>query len=201
MFVIRFLESLKPLLEFIHDNQLGQEFKDNFEILLQVLSKTISDKPEKLLHCISESASELQKDLKISELTSKIDDQVEKYSYLESKLFLLEKQLFALKSFKSSETSIDGSLSKKSRIDQTQNHKEVDVSGENEELLAKFNVASAELFELKKLSENRLKELESYQLKNQKLIQELESKNDQVNTTSAIFYFSFFSYVECLRSF
>lgn len=175
-----FLESLKPVQEFIEDNQFEEEFKLNFEFILSILSKILSDKHEKLVPRDIESTSEIQKDLKISELTTKLDDQTEKYGFLESKIFLLEKQIVALKTFKNALNNTDESPSKKPRIDQDQNHTETNEGNGNKDLLAKFNVVSAELLELNKISKNRLIELESFHQENKKLYQELESKNDQV---------------------
>jgi hypothetical protein len=169
---------LKPLQEFLLDNNMGNEMTQNFLFLLGIISKNFNEDHDKINFRAIEPSSEMQKDLVISELESKLNSQVENTNILSNKVFSLQKQIAALKTFKS-ETYAD-SPSKKPRIDQGKDESNDSSDPANQELMTKFKIISVELDELRKIASIHMKELCSLQSGNKNLLEELESKKDQV---------------------
>jgi hypothetical protein len=157
---------------------MDNEMTQNFLFLLGILSKNLSENHDKINFRAIEPSSEIQKDLVISELESKLNSQVENANILSNKVFSLEKQISALKTFKT-ETYAD-SASKKPRFDQGKDESNISSDPANLELMTKFKIVSVELDELRKIASIHMKELCSLQSENKNLLEELESKKDQV---------------------
>lgn len=178
------------------DNGITQ----NFLFLLGILSKNLSENQDKINFRAVESSSEMQKDLVISELDSKLNAQIENANILSNKVFSLEKQIAALKTFKKETNNVD-SPSKRPRTDQDKDEVSDSSNPANQELATKFKIVTVELDELHKISGAHLKELESLQSENRKLLEELESKKDQVLLKTSISVSNIYSFVEYLKSF
>lgn len=171
---------MKPLAEFISENNLDKELNENFLSILNILSAVLSEKSETLKIRPVEPASEIRKELVISELETKLNGQLEKSIMLENKIFSLEKSIFALKTFQNDEMTSSDSPSKRPRLEQGKDSSSISNVSEDQEIMAKLNVTVAELDEYKKISKNHLAELESLQSQNKKLFEELDSKKEQV---------------------
>ena len=149
---------------------------------MKIISKNLLADSEKINIRSICSPSELQKELIISELETKLKNQEEKSVMLENKLFSLEKTIFVLQSSKNDNDicSLE-SPPKQPRIEQDKDEFINRTNNGDQEILIKYNIISAELDELKKISKNHLIELESFYADNIKLKEELEIKRDQVN--------------------
>lgn len=158
--------------------------------ILGILSKTISENHDKINFRAIEPSSEMQKDLDISELESKLNFQVEKSNILSNKVYSLEKQIAFLKAIKTGDNT--DSPSKRPRTDQGKNELTDISDSANQEFLTKFKIASVELDELRKIYGAHMNELRLLQLENMKLLEELESKKDQVFKIRLFLSFNYF---------
>ena len=163
----------------------------NFEAILKLLSISMSEKNKEINVRILESTSELQKELQLSELEAKLNGETERCQMLENKIFSMEKEICVLKNSQKNHESNE-SPSKRPRIDMDKNEPSMETDNISQELMAKYNVAMAELEELKRVSKNHVNELNSLQTENRKLIEDIESKKDQVR--SIISFFVFFDF-------
>ena len=91
----------------------------------------------------------------------------------------MEKQLCVLKNSQNN-NEINESPSKRHRVENDRNEPSKEIENTNQELIAKYSVALVELEELKRISKNHLNELNSLQAENIKLLDDVESKKDQV---------------------
>ena len=146
--------------------------------ILGILSKKLTENHDKINFRAIEPSSEMQKDLDVSELESKLNSQVEKSNILSNRVHSLEKQISVLKAIKTGDST--DSPSKRPRTDQGKNELTDSSESANQELLTKFKIVSAEIDELRKISGTHIKELGLLQSENKKLLEELESKKDQV---------------------
>ena len=157
---------------------IDNELVNNFSDILRVISSALSEKSENIRVQSHEPAAEIQKEIVISELGTKVNEQIEKNLMLENRIFSLEKNIAFLKISRSDENRASDSPSKRPKIDQDDSFNAVD-SG-NQEIVIKLKVTVAELDELKRLSKMHLKELDTLQSQNKTLAEELDSKKEQV---------------------
>lgn len=161
------------------NNHIGSEISQNIIFVLGLLSANMSGAQEKINIRVIEPSSEIQKDLIISEMESKLNSQLEKSEILSNKIFSLEKQIAVLKSINNEAENLD-SPAKRLRTETDINESNDKDESVNQELMTKLKIASVELEELKKISSSRLKELEMIQSEKKKLEEEIESKKEQV---------------------
>lgn len=128
---------------------------------------------------ISAPASELQNDLKISEIETKLNGEIDRCQLLENKIFSMEKQICILKNSQNN-NEVNGSPSKRLRVENDKNELLKEADNTDQDLTAKYNVAMAELEALKLISKNHLNELNFLLVDNKKLLEDVESKRDQV---------------------
>ena len=152
------------------------KFSQDFGSILKLLSNSLS--AEKHFR-ISEPSIELQKELKISEMETKLNGEIDRCKMLENRIFAMEKQLCVLKNSQNN-NEINESPSKRHRVENDRNEPSKEIENTNQELIAKYSVALVELEELKRISKNHLNELNSLQAENIKLLDDVESKKDQV---------------------
>lgn len=129
---------------------------------------------------ISEPAFELQKDLKISEIETKLNEEIDRCQLLENKIFSMEKHICILKNSQNN-NEVNGSPSKRLKVMNDKNAPSKEDDNTDHDLTAKYNVAMAELEAIKLISKNHLNELNSLQVDNKKLLEDVESKRGQVN--------------------
>ena len=171
---------LLPVSEFIKNSGLDSDFNQNFVAILKLLSKALSEKHEEMNIRISSSASELQKELHISEVETKLSAQIDRCQMLENKIFSMEKQLCALKYSPQNNNEVNESPLKKHKNENDKNELSKEADSTNQDLVARHNVAMAELEELKRISKIHVDELKSLQIENKALLEDVESKKDQV---------------------
>lgn len=148
--------------------------------VLSIISSKLLGNEEKFSIRPIEPTSEIQKELVISEMETKLNHEIGNSNILYNKIFLLEKQIAALKCLKNSTDTTESSF-KRPRTDQVTDEPAGNNSDfVNQELSTKFKVVSVELDELRKISGARLKELETFRSENKRLFEELELKKDQV---------------------
>lgn len=167
--------------DFILSCNIDDTVTDEFVILLQVLSKNIQSNSEKITLNPAGNASDIRKDLLISELEASLSSQKDKTAVLENKIFSLDKKISFLESNQCGPELTENH--KRSRVE-TEIDPTMNVNSEaqdkDQDLLNKLQILQVEIEEYKKLINTRSSELESIFSDNQKLKEELNRKNEQV---------------------